>query len=162
MQKLDAPSAAPPDGTQRPFAISGIDHVGIAARDIHGCSSHWVDKYDMPVFKEWGPEKETGLESVSVEIGAGYLEVVTSHNPEDESVYVERALRKQGDGMVMMALKVRDFAGAMTSIPEQGVTLTEVLYLDHKMAMGRPIMHVPRKEANGVRLQLIAEAPVQV
>ena len=64
--------------------------------------------------------------------------------------------------MVMMAIKVRDFAGAMKYIPEQGVTLTEVLYLDHKMAMGRPLMHVPRKEANGVRLQLIAEEPVQL
>ena len=161
VQKVDAP-LTPTDPKNQPFAITGIDHVGIASRDIHGCSEHWVGKYDMPVFKEWGPEKETGLESVSVEIGAGYLEVVTSHNPEDESVYVERALRKQGDGMIMMALKVRDFAGAMKAIPQQGVTLTEVLYLDHKMAMGRPIMHVPRKEANGVRLQLIAEAPVQV
>ena len=158
-------AASPPlqsDGPEQPFSITGIDHVGIAARDIHGCSNHFVDKYDMPVFKEWGPEKETGLESVSVEIGAGWLEIVTSHNPEDESVYVERALRKQGDGMVMMALKVRDFAAAMQAIPEQGVTLTEVLYLDHKMAMDRPLMHVPRREANGVRLQLIAEAPVQV
>ena len=64
--------------------------------------------------------------------------------------------------MVMMALKVRNFAAAMKAIPDQGVTLTEVLYLDHKMAMDRPLMHVPRREANGVRLQLIAEAPVQV
>ncbi len=162
VQKTVATPAPQSGGTEHPFSIAGVDHVGIAARDIHGCSDHFVDRYGMPVFKEWGPEKETGLESVSVEIGAGWLEIVTSHNPEDESVYVERALRKQGDGMVMMALKVRNFAAAMKAIPEQGVTLTEVLYLDHKMAMDRPLMHVPRREANGVRLQLIAEAPVQV
>ena len=36
VQKVDAPPAPQPQGTEQPFAITGIDHVGIAARDIHG------------------------------------------------------------------------------------------------------------------------------
>ncbi len=158
-ERESAPVTADPN---RPFGISGIDHVGIAVRDIHAGAEHFSEKFNMPVFKEWGPEEETGLESISVAIGAGYLEIVTSHDPTDANVYVERFLRQHGDGIAMMSLKVRNFPAALESIGASGYSLTEPVYYPHKMVLGRPLMHIPRKQASGVRLQLLAESPVEL
>ena len=148
------PPGAPVPG-DRPFRISGIDHVGFAVRDIAAAEQHFLHVYHLPVYKELGAEKETGLISVSHSIGRGYLEIITCQDPKDPINYVRKVLDKDGESLVMFSLLVDDLGKAVASLRGQGYEMTEPMLLDHKMVLGRPISHIPRKQAFGVRLQLL-------
>ena len=148
------PQGAPVPGG-RPFRISGIDHVGFAVRDIAAAEKHFRRAYHLPVYKELGAEKETGLISVSLSIGKGYLEIVTCQDPKDPINYVRKVLDKDGESLIMVSLLVDDLDKAVAYLRGQGYEMTEPMLLDHKMVLGRPLSHIPRKQAFGVRLQLL-------
>ena len=121
------------------FKVLGVDHIGIAAKDLQEVGAFW----------ELLGLKATGAETVAEQKVTTELLVAT-----DETSPIAKFMEKNGGrgGIQHIALLVDDLEAALADLKEKGVKLIDEK--PRKGAGGKMIAFIHPKATHGVLLEL--------
>ena len=131
----------------------GLDHVGIAVADLDAAVRTYRDVLGFDV---QGGEAlpERGLDLRFAELGASRIELLGATRPDSE---ISGFLRKRGEGIHHLCVRVHDLDALLTELRERGATLIDPV--PRSGAHGRRVAFVHPKGAHGVLWELSEEPP---
>jgi len=126
----------------------GIDHLGIAVRDLDAAVKTYRDVLGFAVT---GRERidARGIEVAFVETGAGRIELIAPTRPDSE---VSGFLEKRGEGMHHLCVRVDHVDQKLAELKAQGAKLIDSE--PKPGAHGTRVAFVHPKGTNGVLLEL--------
>jgi methylmalonyl-CoA/ethylmalonyl-CoA epimerase len=140
-----------------PTLIIGIDHVGIAVRDLDDAIAFYADNFGFAlVHQEDNPDQ--GIREAMVRVGESdvCLQLLAPLN--DQST-IARFLDRSGPGMQQLAYRVTDIEAAMSAVCDRGMRL---LYDEPRRGTaGSRINFIHPKDAGGVLVELVEPVPSQ-
>ena len=99
-----------------PSLFVGIDHIGIAVKDLKSAETTYQDTLGFPILRsEELPER--GLEVLFVDAGNSTLELIGATRPDSE---ISAFLEKRGEGIHHICLEVKNIEAAVSSMKERG------------------------------------------
>ena len=131
-----------------PFKIIGIEHVGIAVKNLNGISTIFSDIFGME-FTDSEEVKDQGVITDIYQIGNTKLEFLKATIPDSP---IARFIDKKGVGMHHIALLVDYLQPALDYLQEQGIHL-----IDEKPrigAEGLSIAFLHPKSTGGILVEL--------
>ena len=141
-----------------PPALTRIDHIGIACRDLDATVEFYRATYGFEVFHSEVNE-EQGVREAMLKIndtgdgGASYLQLL---EPIREDSAIAKFLEKNGEGVHHIAFGTADVAAATEDITGKGV---RALYPEARRgSMGSTINFLHPKDARGVLVELVQKA----
>jgi methylmalonyl-CoA/ethylmalonyl-CoA epimerase len=148
---------------QRPLTalgslIVGIDHVGVAVRDLDASISFYVDTFGLQL-RHRETNEEQGVAEAMLGIGdtLSELQLLAPLTPDSP---IGRFIDRSGEGIQQMAYRVTDVDAAAERLRAAGLRL---LY-DHprRGTAGARINFVHPKDCGGVLVELIERNPDSV
>ena len=131
----------------------GIDHLGIAVRDLETARATYRDILGFPMGDSEQLE-ERGLSVQFVETGGSRLELIAPLHDKSE---ISGFLAKRGEGIHHVCVRVSDIDLAVETMQSQGAqVLGEGV---QRGAHGTRVAFVHPKSAHGVLLELVEERP---
>lgn len=127
----------------------GVDHLGIAVRDLEDATATYRDILGFPV---QGGESlpERGLDVTFIDAGNARIELIAASRDDSE---VSAFLAKRGEGIHHICVRVRDMDVALASLQERGAKL--IGESPKPGAHGRLVAWVHPKGAHGVLMELV-------
>jgi methylmalonyl-CoA/ethylmalonyl-CoA epimerase len=128
--------------------VNGIDHIGIAVRNIDAAKEFYTDILGLTVL---GVEiiEEQKVKVCFIPCGDSEIELIESTSPEGP---IAKFLDAKGEGIQHLALRVDDIEAAIAEMKAKGFRM-----IDEKSrygAGGAKIAFVHPKATNGVLLEL--------
>jgi methylmalonyl-CoA/ethylmalonyl-CoA epimerase len=140
----------------RPGVINGIDHVGIAVRDLDAAIAFYERTFGMHVVRE-ETNIEQGVREAMLAVGdsGSCIQLLA---PLSEDSAIGRFLERNGEGIQLIAYGVDDIDAISTHLRDAGIRL---LYDAPKRgSAGSRVNFVPPQAAGGVLIELVEAAPV--
>lgn len=107
--------------SQKPFKITGIEHVGIAVESLDGVSDIFSDVLGLDHLGE-EEVKDQGVLTDIYDTGAGKLEFLKAT---DEDSPISKFISKKGASMHHVALKVDNLDAAIEYLDSKGIELID-------------------------------------
>ncbi len=114
--------------------ITGIDHVGMAVKNLEEAVWFYENVLDLPIGHR---EEHDGLKIAFVQVGNSELELLEDTTPEGP---IARYIAKRGEGIHHVAFAVENVMEALQKAQERGVRLID---------------EVPRRGARGARIAFL-------
>lgn len=143
------PPAPPPSGG----LITGIDHVGIAVRDLEAAVAYYAETFGARVEHRERVDSD-GVEEALIAVGGSYIQLLT---PTRADSPVARHLERRGEGIHHVAYRVADCAAALRAVQEAGAAV-----IDHRPrpgSRGTTVAFVHPRGAFGTLIELVEEGP---
>lgn len=146
----------PPDPAPRrglpPGLLLGIDHVGIAVRDLDAAVQDYRRLLGLePTHRE--RVEDQGVEEVLFPLGASWVQLLGALGPDTP---VGRFLERRGEGVHHLAYRVKDVAAALDALRSAGVPLVDEA--PRRGSRGTLIAFVHPQGMRGVLVELVQEA----
>ncbi len=127
----------------------GIDHLGVAVRDLDAAVATYRDVLGFSVT---GRERldDRGLEVAFVDTGSGRIELIA---PTREGSEVSAWLEKRGEGLHHLCVAVADIEAKLADLKARGARLID--QQPKRGAHGTRVAFVHPKGASGVLLELV-------
>jgi methylmalonyl-CoA/ethylmalonyl-CoA epimerase len=130
---------------------TGIDHVGIAVRDLGAAVEHYRRTLGVePVHRE-RIEKD-GVEEALFEVGTSYVQLLAPTGPDTP---VGKFLEKRGEGVHHVGYRVDDVAAMVEHLRAQGVPMIDEI--PRPGSRGTTVAFAHPKGFGGVLIELVQE-----
>jgi methylmalonyl-CoA epimerase len=130
-------------------AFKGLDHIGIAVRDLAAAKAAYGDILGFPISgSEVLPER--GLEVVFVDTGDARLELVS---PTREDSEIAKFIEKRGEGLHHICVRVPDLDKSLAEMKARGARLIDET--PKAGAHNTRIAFIHPKAANSVLIELV-------
>jgi len=131
------------------YRFLGIDHLGVAVRDLERACRTYVDTLGMTAGgTETLPER--GLAVRFVDTGGPPLELLA---PTTASSEISRFLDKRGEGLHHVCLQVSNIEAALADLAARGAQLVDAT--PRPGAHGSRVAFLHPKSAHGVLIELV-------
>ncbi|MFC2157326.1 methylmalonyl-CoA epimerase [Acidobacteriota bacterium] len=133
--------------------IKGLDHIGVAVKDLDSSLKKWQDALSLEVF---GVEEVEGRGVKVAHLGlpgGGAVELIS---PSKLDSPIDNFLRKRGEGIHHICLEVEDISRFILDLKEKGIE-----FVDDKPGVGAggsQTVFLHPKALNGVLLELKQKA----
>ena len=130
--------------------LLGIDHVGLAVRDLDGAIARWSQTFGLEVSHREINESQ-GIEEAMLDLADGTrLQLLAPLNPEST---IAKFLERSGEGMQQLAFRVTNIDEAMANVLSAGMRL---IYPESRIGTaGSLINFVHPKDVGGVLVELV-------
>ena len=130
--------------------LLGIDHVGLAVRDLDEAIERWSRTFGLEVSHREINESQ-GIEEAMLDLADGTrLQLLAPLNPEST---IAKFLERSGEGMQQLAFRVTNIDEAMTNVLNAGMRL---IYPESRIGTaGSLINFVHPKDVGGVLVELV-------
>lgn len=128
--------------------VNGVDHIGIAVRNIEESKKFYIDVFGLTALGEETIEEQK-VKVCSISCGDSEIELIEPTSPEGP---IAKFLDTKGEGIQHLALRVDDIEAAIAEMKAKGFRM-----IDEKPrygAGGAKIAFVHPKATNGVLLEL--------
>jgi len=133
--------------------FGGIDHLGIAVHDLAAATETYRDVLGFAILgEETLPER--GLKVQFVDTGDARIELLGATNDNSE---ISGFLKKRGEGIHHICVRVRDIDGAVATMKERGAHVIGDGV--QSGAHGTRVAFVHPKTTHGVLLELVEHTP---
>jgi methylmalonyl-CoA epimerase len=134
------------------MSLEGLDHVALAVEDLEAALRVYRDALG---FDYLGREtvEEMDVEAVFLSAGGFHLELL---RPLTDSSPISGFLKKRGEGLHHIALKVTDLKGTLEKLKSAGVRLIDPA--PRTGALGKSVAFVHPKSCHGTLVELCEEA----
>jgi methylmalonyl-CoA epimerase len=136
-----------------PPLLVGIDHVGIAVRDLDTAVAEYRAAFGTPPVHRERVEDQ-GVEEVLFAVGSSYIQLLGATGPDTP---VGRFLARRGEGMHHLGYRVADVAAALEDLRAAGVALIDER--PRPGSRGTTVAFVHPKGFRGVLVELVQEGP---
>ncbi len=129
--------------------IEGIDHIGIAVKDLEEAMSIYRDIFGLE-FKGTETIEEQKINLASFIIGGVKIELIKPTHPDEP---IGKFIEKRGEGIHHIAFRVENINGILKELSAKGLTL-----IDEKArtgANGTQIAFIHPKDMKGVLIELV-------
>jgi methylmalonyl-CoA epimerase len=131
--------------------LRGIDHVGIAVRDLEAAVEHYRRTLGLePAHRETVVDQ--GVEEVLFGVGTSYIQLLGALGPDTP---VGRFLDRRGEGLHHVGYRVDDVGAALSELTEQGVPLVDDA--PRPGSRGTTVAFVHPRGFAGVLVELVQE-----
>ncbi|HXF56413.1 MAG TPA: methylmalonyl-CoA epimerase [Actinomycetota bacterium] len=135
-----------------PGLLLGIDHVGIAVRDLEAAVEDYRRLLGLePTHRE--RVEDQGVEEVLFPLGGSWVQLLGALGPDTP---VGRFLERRGEGVHHLAYRVSDVAEALDALRAAGVPLVDEA--PRRGSRGTLIAFVHPRGMRGVLVELVQEA----
>ena len=133
--------------------LLGIDHVGLAVRDLDEAIARWSQTFGLEVSRREINESQ-GIEEAMLDLADGTrLQLLAPLNPEST---IAKFLERSGEGMQQLAFRVTNIDEAMANVLSAGMRL---IYPESQIGTaGSLINFVHPKDVGGVLVELVQPA----
>jgi len=142
------------DSDRAPWALTRIDHVGIAVRDLDAAVDLYTSLFGLTVAgRETNDEqgvREAMLYVADAPGGASYVQLLEPLGPDTP---VGRFLATRGEGVHHVGYGVEDVAASLASLADQGVRLVDSR--PRHGSLGASIAFLHPKSVGGVLTELV-------
>ena len=130
--------------------LLGIDHVGLAVRDLDEAIERWSKTFGLDVSHREINESQ-GIEEAMLDLADGTrLQLLAPLNSEST---IAKFLERSGEGMQQLAFRVTDIEDAMAKVLSAGMRL---IYSESRIGTaGSRINFVHPKDVGGVLVELV-------
>jgi methylmalonyl-CoA/ethylmalonyl-CoA epimerase len=130
--------------------LLGIDHVGLAVRDLDEAIARWSKTFGLEVSHREINESQ-GIEEAMLDLADGTrLQLLAPLNSEST---IAKFLERSGEGMQQLAFRVTDIEQAMANVLDAGMRL---IYPESRIGTaGSLINFVHPKDVGGVLVELV-------
>ena len=130
--------------------LLGIDHVGLAVRDLDEAIARWSQTFGIEVSHREINESQ-GIEEAMLDLADGTrLQLLAPLNPEST---IAKFLERSGEGMQQLAFRVTSIDEAMANVLSAGMRL---IYPESRIGTaGSLINFVHPKDVGGVLVELV-------
>ena len=130
--------------------LLGIDHVGLAVRDLDEAIERWSQTFGLEVSHREINESQ-GIEEAMLDLADGTrLQLLAPLNPEST---IAKFLERSGEGMQQLAFRVTNIDEAMANVLSAGMRL---IYPESRIGTaGSLINFVHPKDVGGVLVELV-------
>ena len=130
--------------------LLGIDHVGLAVRDLDEAIERWSRTFGLEVSHREINESQ-GIEEAMLDLADGTrLQLLAAL---DSDSTIAKFLERSGEGMQQLAFRVTDIEAAMANVLKAGMRL---IYPDFRIGTaGSLINFVHPKDVGGVLVELV-------
>ena len=130
--------------------LLGIDHVGLAVRDLDAAIERWSKTFGLEVSHREINESQ-GIEEAMLDLADGTrLQLLAPLNSEST---IAKFLERSGEGMQQLAFRVTDIEDAMAKVLSAGMRL---IYSESRIGTaGSRINFVHPKDVGGVLVELV-------
>lgn len=128
---------------------SGIDHLGVAVRDLEAAVATYRDVLGFNVTGRDHLE-DRGLDVAFVDTGSGRIELIA---PSREGSEISSYLEKRGEGLHHLCVRVADLDATLAKLLERGARMIDTK--PKAGAHGTRVAFVHPKGAAGVLLELV-------
>lgn len=133
------------------FALTDIDHIGIAVDDLEAAVAHYRRTLGVaPMHRERVPDQ--GVEEVLFAAGTSYIQLLGALGPQTP---VGRYLAAHGPGMHHLAYRVDDIVAALEHLRSEGVRLIDDA--PRPGSRGTTIAFLHPRGMDGVLVELVQE-----
>ena len=130
--------------------VIGIDHVGLAVKDLDEAIDRWVNHYGAKLHSR-EVNQEQGVEEAMLQLSDGSQIQLLAALSEDSTI--GKFLAKSGEGIQQLALKVSDLAKAMDRL--NNAQIRTVYPAQKKGSNGTSINFIHPKSTGGVLIELV-------
>jgi methylmalonyl-CoA/ethylmalonyl-CoA epimerase len=145
------------DSDRTPWALTRIDHVGIAVRDLEAAVDLYTSLFGLTVAGRETNEaqgvREAMLYVADAPGGASYVQLLEPLGPDTP---VGRFLATRGEGVHHIGYGVDDVAASLASLADQGVRLVDER--PRHGSLGASIAFLHPKSVGGVLTELVQAA----
>ena len=129
--------------------LLGLDHVGLAVKDLEVGIGNWDVLGLQPVHQERNVEQ--GIDEAMLAIpGDTYIQLIAPLGPDTT---IAKFIEKNGEGLQQIAYRVTDINQAMTLISEAGLRL---IYPEPRNGTSNSkINFIHPKDAGGILVELV-------
>jgi methylmalonyl-CoA/ethylmalonyl-CoA epimerase len=130
--------------------LLGIDHVGLAVRDLDEAIERWSRTFGLEVSHREINESQ-GIEEAMLDLADGTrLQLLAAL---DSDSTIAKFLERSGEGMQQLAFRVTDIEAAMANVLKAGMRL---IYPEFRIGTaGSLINFVHPKDVGGVLVELV-------
>ncbi len=130
--------------------LLGIDHVGLAVRDLDEAIARWSQTFGLEVSHREINESQ-GIKEAMLDLADGTrLQLLAPLNPEST---IAKFLERSGEGMQQLAFRVTNIDEAMANVLSAGMRL---IYPESRIGTaGSLINFVHPKDVGGVLVELV-------
>ena len=130
--------------------LLGIDHVGLAVRDLDEAIERWSRTFGLEVSHREINESQ-GIEEAMLDLPDGTrLQLLAALNSDST---IAKFLERSGEGMQQLAFRVTDIEAAMANVLKAGMRL---IYPEFRIGTaGSLINFVHPKDVGGVLVELV-------
>ncbi len=134
--------------------ILGIEHIGVAVKDLDTAAPFWKLLFQSPFHDE--TVKEEGVKTRIYDTGRGKVELLESLHPDSP---ITRFLTKRGPGIHHVCFEVNDISSAIKELKASNI---EVIYSEpHRGTEGYQVVFIHPRSTGGVLVEL-AQKPGSV
>jgi methylmalonyl-CoA epimerase len=101
--------------------VLGLDHVGVAVRDLAAAVERYTAALGVPVVHRETVESQ-GVDEALLAVGTSFLQLVAARGPETP---VGRFLERRGEGIHHVGIRVTDVRAALDRLRAGGVALVD-------------------------------------
>jgi methylmalonyl-CoA/ethylmalonyl-CoA epimerase len=132
----------------------GVDHVGIAVRDLDAAITFYRESFGMHVVHQ-ETNHEQGVREAMIAVGTTDV-CIQLLAPLDDSSTIARFLSRSGPGVQQLAFRVTDVVAVAAILRERGL---RILYDEPRPGTaGSRVNFVHPKDAGGVLVELVEPA----
>jgi methylmalonyl-CoA/ethylmalonyl-CoA epimerase len=130
--------------------LLGIDHVGLAVRDLDEAIERWSRTFGLEVSHREINESQ-GIEEAMLDLADGTrLQLLAALNSDST---IAKFLERSGEGMQQLAFRVTDIEAAMANVLKAGMRL---IYPEFRIGTaGSLINFIHPKDVGGVLVELV-------
>lgn len=129
--------------------IEGLEHIGIAVKDLKKAKTLYRDILGLEVEKEEILE-EMGIEVALFPVGGTKVELLQGLTGED---VISRFIEKKGEGFHHLAFQVKDIEDKLRQLEEKGIQLIDKT--PRKGLGGKRIAFLHPRSTGGTLIELI-------
>jgi methylmalonyl-CoA epimerase len=134
-----------------PVALTEIDHVAIAVRDLDGAVAWYRDNFGAVVAHREHVERD-GVEEALLEVADSYIQLLTPTSPTSP---VAKYLDRSGEGIHHVGYRVADCAAALETLKAHGARVIDET--PRPGSRGTTVAFVHPKAAFGTLIELVQE-----
>ena len=130
------------------MAITNLDHVVVAVKDLEAATEVWRSNFELPL-ERTGENQAMGIRQAILPIGNAFVELIT---PLADTGPVAEALSNRGEGLYLISLAVDDLDATLADLRAKGVRVNDP-------PAGSRVTFISPRATNGVLLQLVERRP---
>src|SRR5260370_30001620 len=132
-------------------ALTEIDHVAIAVRDLEAAVAYYARVFGATVFHREVVESD-GVEEALLRVAESYIQLLT---PTSDDSTVAKFLEKKGEGIHHVGYRVADCAAALAAVKDAGGQVID--QAPRPGSRGTTVAFVHPKAAFGTLIELVQE-----
>ena len=134
-----------------------ISHIGVLVHDADTTVQHWTNSFGLNVIEDRRIEVE-GMRSVFLSVGGSWdefvIEIMEPLNKDDESHFLVKRLKSNGEGFYHLCLAVDDVSASGKELADAGLS---VMMREPINEEAGPRWLVHPRDANGVLVEAIED-----